>query len=71
MNNTPATRLMRFVIEKLENEPLGFRALLYEDLSEFMPDETLARNLRHQANELRKVEQRMEVIKLTLRNCHS
>lgn len=64
--NTPATRLMRYVIEKLEEEPLRFRATLYEDLSEFIPDEAISSNLINQAKELRKVEQRMEVVKLAL-----
>lgn len=57
---------MRYVIDKLEEDTLDVRATLYEDLSEFMPDEAIARDLRLQAEQLRKLEARMQLLKLSL-----
>ena len=67
MNRTAANRLVDYILCKLETEPVASRAALYEDLAEFLPSETIAGQLREQAQTLRDVEKRAQAIKLAMR----
>jgi hypothetical protein len=59
---TPASRLLVFILRKLEEEPLITRAQLCEDLSRFAPSEGIAQRLLDQAKDLRKIEGHSEAL---------
>ncbi|QYY35185.1 hypothetical protein [Ruficoccus sp. ZRK36] len=67
MNRTAANRLVDYILNKLETEPVASRADLYEDLADFLPSEAMACQLREQAQTLRDVEKRAHAIKLAMR----
>jgi hypothetical protein len=66
MPTNPARRILIYVLRKLDDEPLRFRAEAYEDLSAFLPDEASARELRRQAQALRQTDQRIRALCLSL-----
>ncbi len=57
---SPAARLLVYILKKLDEEPLITRAQLCEDLAQFAPSEAIARRLMKQANDLREVEGHQE-----------
>jgi hypothetical protein len=64
MGHNEICRLMAFVLEKLEDEPLKKRVELYEIVSELIPDEGLSQQLQFHSRELRLLEQKFKNLKL-------
>lgn len=64
MGRKEICRLMAFVFEKLEDEPLKKRIELYETVSELLPDEHISRQLQNHLQELRLLEQKFKNLKL-------
>ncbi len=63
MMENSAIRLMQYMLEKLEQEPLRFRAQLCEDLDFFLPDEVICRKLKDQASTLRQIDLQTQSLK--------
>ena len=61
-----SSRLYHYLLQKLDEEPIATRALLCEDLAEFLPNEALAERLREQARTLRKIERDAQVLRLSI-----
>ena len=63
MMENSAMRLMCYLLEKLEHEPVRSRAQLCDDLAFFLPDEAICQKLKDQASMLREMDRQMQLLK--------
>lgn len=58
-----AEQLVRYVLKKLETEPVEERVKLYDILATFMPDESASGQLRRCTEELRQIDLKIQSLK--------
>ncbi|MDR1366639.1 MAG: hypothetical protein LBJ13_01890 [Puniceicoccales bacterium] len=58
-----AEKLIKYVLEKLEAEPVEERVRLYDVLAGFMPDEEASSKLRECSEELRQIDLKIQGLK--------
>jgi hypothetical protein len=58
-----AEKLIKYVLEKLETEPVEERVQLYNVLANFMPDEEACTKLRQCSEELRQIDLKIQSLK--------
>ncbi|UPA28270.1 MAG: hypothetical protein LW808_003120 [Verrucomicrobiota bacterium] len=58
-----AEQLIKYVLKKLETEPVEKRVELYDVLASFMPDETTSVQLRKCSEELRQIDLKLQSLK--------
>lgn len=63
----PIQRILQFVLEKAEEEPVARRAGIYRDLARFVPEESAARTLHSLADQLERLERDRIQLSLDLR----
>jgi hypothetical protein len=62
MDNT-TTKLIEYVLTKLETEPVAKRVKLYDILADFLPNEEASLRLRKYSKELQRIDLELQRIK--------
>lgn len=58
-----AEKLIKYVLKKLETEPVEERVQLYEVLADFMPNDEAGQRLRRCSEELRQIDLKIQSLK--------